>query len=57
MFGSAYWWEGEMTQESKSPESLLKTIKDNKVEHDRPQIYRYSRSLAAFLGAAPRSRP
>ena len=31
MFGSAYWWEGEMTQENKSPESLLTTIKDNKV--------------------------
>ena len=31
MFGSACWWEGEMTQENKSPESLLKTIKDNKV--------------------------
>src|SRR5918994_132948 len=32
MFGSAYWWEGEVTQESKSPESLLKTMRDNKVE-------------------------
>src|SRR5918995_1700719 len=32
MFGSAYWWEGEMTQENKSPESLLKTMRDNKVE-------------------------
>ena len=31
MFGSACWWEGEMTQENKSPESLLTTIKDNKV--------------------------
>ena len=31
MFGSAYWWEGEMTHENKSPESSLKTIKDKKV--------------------------
>ena len=45
-----------MTQESKGPESLLKTIKDNKVEMIDLRFTDIPGLLAALLGTAPRSR-